>query len=150
MTDKPAKSWPQRLRSFAAFGLPLLLLLLAVLAAPKEIGEPAFVRNWSVEAKAITMFVGLAVVLAGLPLLFGAWSKWIDPSGLGAKDRKPLSDLIDNIGMSATMAVALAFAVYGKELKHISLWWIDFGIVAVNLVPPFAMISRQLRGGGRS
>jgi hypothetical protein len=150
MTDKPAKSWSQRLRSFAAFGLPLLLLLIAVLAAPKEFGEPAFVRDWSVEAKAMALFTVLVALMAGLPLLLDLWSKRIDPTGFGAHERKPMSNLIDNVGGHVAMAAVVPFVIYGKELKHIPLWWVGAGIFLAGLLPILASIYRLMKRGDRS
>jgi hypothetical protein len=150
MTDKPAKSWSQRLRSFVAFPLPFLLLLLASLAAPKEMGEPAFVRDWSVEAKAIALFTVLFALMAGLPLLLELWAKRIDPTEFGAHERKPLSNLIDNVGGHVAMTAVAVFVIYGKELKHISLWWLGAGIVLAGLLPIFASIYRLMKRGDRS
>lgn len=151
MTEPAPKTWSQLLRQFAAFGLPMMLLLLIVVATPKEIGEPAFMQSWSVEAKAFSLFALVIVLFALLPVVWDLWARWIDPTTTtDALGRKPIERFIDNVGMHVAMAAVVAFATYAKDLKHISVWWMGLAIFVAGLLPLLASIYRQMkRGGGK-
>ncbi|MFM2423425.1 MAG: hypothetical protein RL291_1955 [Pseudomonadota bacterium] len=143
MTQLAPKSWPQRLRSFAAFPMPFLLLLIAISFVAKEMTEPAFVTGWPVEAKALALFATVTL----LPLVLDLWSKWIDPQGYGAH-RRPLSSFFDNMSGHAAMAAVVVLIAYGKQLTNLSTWWIGLGILIAGALPIIVSMVRTLRNNG--
>lgn len=149
MTESNFKSWSQLLRSFVAWPLPFLLLLVIALAAPKEFSEPVFVQGWSAEAKALGLFTLMMMIFALLPVVLGLWAKRVDPTtSTDALGRRPIEMFLDNVGTHASMSAVIAFAAYAKDLKHISTWWMAFAIVVFGLAPLLASIYRQMKRGG--
>jgi hypothetical protein len=150
LTDKPTKPWSQRLRSFAAFPLPFVLLMTIALAFPGIVAEPDFVSNWSVEAKAIAMFAVIAAIILATPIVFDLWARRIDPTGYGARNRKPLETFLDNLPVNAACAAVIPYAIYGKQLQHIPVWWIGLAIAVFCLLPLFLSIYLVMARGDRS
>lgn len=143
MSEPERISWSKRLRSFAALPLPLLLLLIAFAAAPKGIGEPAFMTGWRVEAKAIALFAAMTL----FPLVLDVWSKWIDPIGHGAH-RRPLGSFFDNASGHMAMAGVVVMIAYGKDLTHLSHWWIGSAILIAGLLPVAVSMVRTFWNNG--
>jgi hypothetical protein len=150
MTDKPSKSRPQRLRSFVAFPLPFVLFMTIALAFPGIVAEPDFVRSWSVEAKALAMFAAIAAIITATPVVFDLWARRIDPTGYGARHRKPLETFLDNLPVNAACAAVIPYAIYGKQLQHIPVWWIALAVAVFCLLPLFLSIYLAMTRGGRS
>lgn len=101
------------LRSFLAIGLPLLVMLALAASLPRDLGEPAFVKDWSIEARASGLFVAILSMMIALAVAWDRWSRRIEPEVFAA--REPLS-LVDNLGTEVTTAAVLAFAAYHKPL----------------------------------
>jgi hypothetical protein len=150
MTDRSAKSWPQRLRSFAAFPLPFVLFMTIALAFPGIVAEPDVARHWSAEAKAFAMFVIIAAIITATPVVFDLWARRIDPTGYGARERKPLESLLDNLPVNAACAAVIPYAIYSKQLQHLPVWWIALAIAVVCLLPLFLSIYLAMKRGDRS
>lgn len=144
MTDspQPTKSWGDRARSFLSVGFPVIVMLCAIAVAPREIGEPAFVKDWSVEARALGLFAAIMAGMTGSILLWELWSRWIEPKVFA--NREPRS-LLDTIEGQISVAAVLPLVSYGKQLTSAGWSFSALFLVYLALTGPL-LIWRIWRG----
>jgi hypothetical protein len=145
MTSHDKSYRPQQRRWFATF----MLALTAMTAARTYFGEPAFVKGWSVEVKAVGLFVLAAAVFLLSPLVVEAWSRRADPIGYGTLARRPLKVFLEAVGVQLFVAFSVVHVSYGKAVDQTVFWWAFSCLVAIALACLFAATFVQASSDGK-
>ena len=124
MTQSPTRQKSSLVRTFLALPLPFLLAWTAISSLSNYIAVPTFFGQWSAMTKFAVTFIVLFTGILLYQILLHFWIKWIDPDGLGKRDRL-LSDEIDNLGFLGVLVAIMAYMPFGKELD------LSFGIIGV-------------------
>lgn len=124
MPQPQARQKSSLMRTFLALPLPFLLAWAAISSLSNDIAVPTFFSQWSAMTKFAATFLVLFSGMLLYQILLHFWVKWIDPQGLGNRERL-LSDEIDNLSFLGLIVAIIAYMPFGKELD------LSFGIIGV-------------------